>query len=77
MDTDTDRQRQTDRDTNLNQNVRASTKVKEAADQENAHTQPQKCGERGTQKTLMGRCMVVIVASANQLLFACGSVQTW
>ena len=66
-----------DADADLNQNVRASTTVKEAADEENAHTQPQKCGERGTQKTLVGRGTVVIVASAHQLLFACSSAQTW
>ena len=67
----------TDTDTDLNQNVRVSMKVEKTAGWENAHTPSQKCGKRGTQKTLVDRSTIVDVISATQLLFACRSAQTW
>ena len=67
----------TDTDTDLNQNVRASMEIKGTADKQNAHTQPQKCGKRDTQKALVDRSAIMNVVSASQPLFACRSAQTW
>ena len=47
--THTNAHKHTQTHTDLNQNVRVSMKVEKKAGQENAHTQSQKCGKRGTQ----------------------------
>ena len=76
LSTDTDTDRDRDRDRDLNQNVRVNGD-EETAGSGKSHTQSQKRGKRGIQKTLADRSTIVDVTSATQLLFACRSAQTW